>query len=133
MVNTMSGSFWSSEKCALQETILQYPNIKKPYTLFTDASNCFLWCSHSGSWWSWWSEVQESGDIIVLSPTHSKNGLQLKKKLLQFTSLFWNLNLFLWGAQCILHSNDRPLEPFCHVAWKYISLIIGQWNYQIST
>ena len=39
MVKAVSVGIWSPVNAICKKSIIQYPNIHKPYTLFTDASN----------------------------------------------------------------------------------------------
>ena len=55
-----------------------------------------------------------SGSFLICS----KNGLQLKKKLLQFYQSVLKFDLYLRGADYVLHCNHKPLEPFLSKGMK---------------
>ena len=70
---------------------------------------CLLWSPHSGGWWSWF---EAHSIYMTLTFRCCKDGLQLKKKLLQFIRMVLKFHLYLIGAECILHCDHKRLESF---------------------
>ena len=89
--STRCQSAFDNLKNALyKKPILQYPNTDKLYTLFIDASNCVYASVLTHI-------VNSPDDLRPISYTSGsfsdtqKDGVQQRRKLLQFTSQFWDV------------------------------------------
>ena len=94
--------------------------MSKPYTLFIDASN-----------YAYSDILTQAGDgpgdlrhIAYTSdsfPVMQQRWSATEKEAFAVYKSVSKFNLYLSGAQCILHCDHKPLESFCLVEWKYLS------------
>ena len=111
------------------ESILHYPSIYKPYTLFTDASNY----AHSGILTQAVYGLDDLRPMAYTSGTFSDSQQRLfatnKEAFAVYQSIL-KFDIYLRGAQCILHCDDKPLEPFLSCDMKISKL--NHWSMELS-
>ena len=118
MVNTVS-AFNHQKNAFCKKPILQYPNIYKPYILFTDVSNY----AYSGILTQ---AVDGPDDLRLIAYTtcsfsdSQQRQSAMKKEAFAVYQSVLKFDFNLREAQYI-HCYHKPLEPFYHVAWKYTS------------
>ena len=97
--------------------ILQYSNINKAYTLFIDASNYAFSIIITQA-------IDVPDDLRLIAYTSGsfldvKQGCSSTEKVAFAVNLsVLKFHLYLRGAQCILHCDLKPLEPFLTCGMK---------------
>ena len=119
----LSKPLWTDTKFQLPtqwQPILQYPNINKPYTLFTNTINCFFCICIQA--------VKSPDDLRPRAYTSvSFSNMQQRWCATEKETFMVYQSVLKWILCCI-----NLYSPFCPAARKYPSLVIGPWNYEVT-
>ena len=125
---THHNAFLTLKESVIQAQILHYPNLKKCYKVYTDASN--------DAYGAQLSQEHDGTEFPIAFLSHTFTDIQKKWSTTEqeaygvyYTVMKWNY--YLQGSEMIVHNNHKPLARFLN--GKNANNKVNRWGLELAT